>query len=135
MRTCNSQLKNAEEDQIPDECFYKMLWRRPREAASKEIDFMDFAGFSLKLDRSEADLLILVIVRWNDKASRTLLRYLFSQKGDISLRIQTIFVFGYPTEAKEEEIQELKDENLTFNDMLIPSKLTHTKLMQFFVFS
>ena len=69
-------------------------------------------------------VVILIIVRWNDKESRMFLRDTITMVNNIENypRIQLLFVFGLPKFATYHEFAQIKSENDLYQDMIIPSE-------------
>ena len=69
-------------------------------------------------------VVILIIVRWNDKESRMFLRDTITMVNNIENypRIQLLFVFGLPKFATDHEFAQIKSENDLYQDMIIPSE-------------
>ena len=68
-----------------------------------------------------AKVVIIVITRWHDIASRKFLRNtLRPMRSEIENDIQLLFVFGIPETATEYEIIQIEEENKIFQDMIIP---------------
>ena len=67
------------------------------------------------------EIVILVIVRWNDPESRQFLRNILQQYTG-SLKIQLLFVFGYPNVASRFKIDEIWRESLINQDLIVPRK-------------
>ena len=65
------------------------------------------------------EIVILVIVRWNDPESRQFLRNIL-QKYTGGLKIQLLFVFGYPNVASRFKIDEIWRESLINQDLIVP---------------
>ena len=75
-------------------------------------------GFGLM---HSTEIVILVIVRWNDPESRQFLRNIL-QKYTGGLKIQLLFVFGYPNVASRFKIDEIWRESLINQDLIVPRK-------------
>ena len=68
------------------------------------------------------EIVILVITRWHDIASRTFLRNTlgFTNKSQQESDIKLLFVFGIPKNASNVELDKIKEENNKYQDMIIP---------------
>ena len=71
--------------------------------------------------KESTEIVILVIVRWNDLGSRQFLRNVL-RKYSGGLKIQLMFVFGFPNEAKKYQISDIWRESLTYQDLIVPCK-------------
>ena len=69
------------------------------------------------------EIVILVITRWHDIASRTFLRNTlgFTNKSQPESDIKLLFVFGIPKNVSTVELAQIKEENNEYQDMIIPS--------------
>jgi len=69
------------------------------------------------------EIVILVITRWHDIASRTFLRNTlgFTNKSQEKSDIKLLFVFGIPKNASNVELAKIKEENNEYQDMIIPA--------------
>lgn len=72
----------------------------------------------------EIEAVFIVIVRWNDLESRQFMRNTIGPTNVFGLNynIQLLFVFGIPSYALPEEIEEIEHENLMYQDMIVPGK-------------
>ena len=68
------------------------------------------------------EIVILVITRWHDIASRTFLRNTlgFTNKSQEESDIKLLFVFGIPKNVSNVELAKIKEENNEYQDMIIP---------------
>ena len=68
------------------------------------------------------EIVILVITRWHDIASRMFLRNTlgFTNKSKTESDIKLLFVFGIPHNVSEMEFIKIKEENIEYQDMIIP---------------
>ena len=68
------------------------------------------------------EIVILVITRWHDIASRTFLRNTlgFTNKSQSESDIKLVFVFGIPKNVSNVELAKIKEENNEYQDMIIP---------------
>ena len=68
------------------------------------------------------EIVILVITRWHDIASRTFLRNTlgFTNKPQPESDIKLVFVFGIPKNISNVELAKIKEENNEYQDMIIP---------------
>ena len=68
------------------------------------------------------EIVILVITRWHDIASRTFLRNTlgFTNKPQPASDIKLVFVFGIPKNISNVELAKIKEENNEYQDMIIP---------------
>ena len=73
--------------------------------------------------KPSTEIVILVIVRWNDPESRQFLRNIL-QKYTGGLKIQLMFVFGYPNVASVFQIDRIWRESLTNQDLIVPRKFS-----------
>ena len=88
---------------------------------------------------STVEVAILVITRWNDTGSRMFLRNTlgFANKWTPNESFQKnkklLFVFGIPNNISPLEMNQLKEENVKYQDMIIPGTL-HYRLLKNLVF-
>ena len=79
---------------------------------------------------SNVEIAILVITRWNDHGSRIFLRNTlgFTNKWTPNQTFQKnkklLFVFGIPKNVSLSEMNQLRDENTVYQDMIIPGKFS-----------
>ena len=117
--------------QMPQHCYHRRKLKLPLDIKEKEANRKYIASLGIdslhelslwphdeRVLKPKVELVVLVIVRWDDSESRMFLRKTLSQQNMDFVKL--MFVFGIPNSASGHDLRAIKIENDFHQDMIIP---------------